>query len=523
MKKALLLCSISLCLFIGIDTVVAESQPKMGGTLIFGRAADSVTLDPAKINDSDSSKVTCLVFEGLVRYKDDSTEIEPALAKSWEVSEDGKSWIFHLREGVMFHDNTPFDAHAVVFSFLRQIDPTHLFYRKDFSCAESTFINVKTVEALDPLTVKITLEKLYSPFLSNLAMTVSVHIISPTALKKWGDNFDKHPVGTGPFQFVEWIPQDRIIIEKNPNYWGKKPYLDKIVFKPITNNKSRLLALKTSAINVMDGIDPEMVNEIKKDKNLQLETRLGINVAWIEMNNEKKPFDQVKVRQAVNYAINKPKLIKFVYQDLAIPAKNPIPPMMWGYNDSIVDYEYNPEKAKQLLKEAGYENGFETTLLPIPVARIYMPQPQKIAEIVKNNLAAVGIKVKLVYYDWENYLAKLSAGEHEIALDGWVGDSGDPDSFLYALLDQDNAVKPDALNSSFFRNAELHDILIKAQQVPDQHERAKLYGKAQEIIHREAPWVPLAHVKQLVAFQTKVHGLILHDLAGYRFEKTWIE
>ncbi len=503
--------------------VSAQTEIKKGGTLIWGCSADFISLDPAMSGDGESAKVIVNIFEGLVRYQDGSTEVEPALAVSWNVSGDGKEWIFHLRKGVLFHDGTPFNADAVVFSFLRQIDSRHPFYQNNFRYASFTFKYVKAVEAVDMHTVKITLTNPFAPFLFNLAMPFASPIVSPAAVKKWGDDFEKHPTGTGPFRFSDRIPGDRVILERNPDYWGNLTRLDKVVFRSIINNNSRLLALKTSAIHGTDIINPKDIKNIRDDKSLRLMSIPGMNVGYLAMNTEKPPFDKLKVRQAVNHAINKHNLVKFIFKGLAVPADNPIPPVMWGYNNKIAGYEYNPAKAKRLLKEAGYEQGFETTLWVMPVARPSIPQPKKIARIIKANLDAVGINVKFISYEWKTYLTKLRNGEHDMCMLAWVGDNGDPDNFLYVLLDKDNTVKPRASNRSFFKHDKLHELLTKAQQITEKQERIRLYHKAQEIIHDHAPWVPLVHARQILAHRKNVHGIIQRSTMGILFREAWIE
>ncbi|OQX26012.1 MAG: hypothetical protein BWK80_12590 [Desulfobacteraceae bacterium IS3] len=501
----------------------AQTVPRAGGTLIWGRGGDSLSLDPARTDDGESAKVNANIFEGLVRFQGDTTEVEPALASSWEQSADGKEWIFRLRRGVFFHDGTPFNAAAVVFSFLRQIDPGHPFYRKDFANS-GTFQYVKSVQAVDEYSVKITLEKLFTPFLYNLAEPTAALIISPAAMKKWGDDAEKHPVGTGVFQFESWIPGDRIILTKNKKYWGTPPYIDGLVFKTIINNKNRLLELKTAGIHGMDGIDPEAVKKIETDRNLLLETITGLNVGYLAMNTEKPPFDNLKVRLAVNHAINKQNLVKLLYQGLALPAKNPIPPVITEYyNNAIQDYEYDLARAKSLLKDAGHENGFQTRLWTMPVPRPYMPQPDKIAKAIKGNLAAVGIDVQIVTPDWAAYIQETANGEHDMCLSGAVAGNGDPYNFLYILFDKDNAVKPRAENLAFFKNEKLHEILIGAQHISEKSERIKLYHKAQEIIHDQSPWVPLAHAQQIIAHRKEVHSIVQHPTGFIRFDKAWIE
>jgi peptide/nickel transport system substrate-binding protein len=500
----------------------ADVKPEYGGTLIYGRGADSVSLEPGTSDDLESSKVIDNIYEGLVRTRDDSTEVEPSLAVSWEPSPDGLEWTFRLRQNVRFHDGAPLEADAVVYSFLRQIDPKHPGFRSHFKCALFTFQYVKSVEAVDRFTVRIVLERPYAPFLQNMAM-VYARIVSPVAAVRWGDDFGKHPVGTGPFKFVEWTTDDRIVLQKNDDYWGEPPYLQNLVFKSILDNRDRLQALKTGAIHMMDGISPESAGEISRSGHLQLDVKPGLNVAYLAMNTEKKPFDQLGVRQAVNHAVNKQNLVKLLYRDMAIPAKNPMPPTMWGYAEEIKDYEYSLSRAKELLRESGYEQGFEADLWVMLTPRPYMPQPMELARLIKTNLASAGIKVNIVSHEWDAYLAKTANGEHDMCLLGWIGDNGDPDNFLYVLLDQDNAVKPKAENVSFWRNGDLHDLLVRAQQTADRQERTRLYIEAQKIIHNQAPWVPLAHVQQMIAFQVGIHGIVQHPFGCVRFQKVWKE
>ncbi|MBF0224001.1 MAG: ABC transporter substrate-binding protein [Desulfobacterales bacterium] len=491
-----------------ITNVPADTMPKTGGTIIYGFTGQIAAFDPIKSNDIETIAVMSAIYETLVRYKDDFTDIEPGLATSWNVSKDAKEWIFYLRKGVYFHDGTPFNADSVIFSFSRQtIDKK----------------GVTKIEAIDDYTLKFFLEEPYAPFLYGLSSTLA-YIVSPTAVQKWGNEFGNHPVGTGAFKFKDWKQGDPVVLEKNTSYWDTPPYVEKVVYQPFTNNKDLLIALKTAAVHVMGSVDPQDIVTIERDENLKIAYKPGINISYLAMNTEKKPFDNVKVRQAINYAINKKKLVKFLFQGLAIPAVTPIPPLLWGNNKNIVDYDYNPQKAKELLKEAGYPNGFETTLWQMPVPRPYNPQPEKIAEIFKASLADVGIKAEIISsYDWKTYLAKGKLGEHEMAFFGWVPDYPDPDQFLYKLLDKDNAVKKIARNRAFYKNEQVHELLIKARQILDIKERSRLYYEAQKIIHDDAPWVPIAHVQQFLAFRKNIHDIIVDPRGTHKFYKAWIE
>ncbi|MBA4493690.1 ABC transporter substrate-binding protein [Paenactinomyces guangxiensis] len=494
-------------------------------TLIFGRGADSKLLDPAQVTDGESLHVTEQIFETLVKYDKKTTEVQPHLAESWETSPDGLVWTFKLKQGVKFHDGTPFNAEAVVYNFNRWMDKSHPehkggefpYYGYMFGGYKGDKGHViKSVTAVDEHTVKFELNFPQGPFLSNLAMPPFA-IASPAAVKKGPDQFAQKPEGggTGPFKFVEWKKNDSITLEKNKEYWEKGlPKLDKVIFRSIPDNAARFTALQSGDIDMMDGLNPNDVQLIKGNNKLKLYEQPGMNVAYLAFNTQKKPFDNPKVRQALNHATNKEGIIKSFYAGMAVPAVNPMPDIMWGYNKNIKDYEYNLEKAKQLLAEAGYPNGFEVEFYAMTEPRPYMPDGKKVAEYMAEDFAKIGVKTKIVTYDWQTYLDRTGKGEHSMALMGWNGDNGDPDNFLYVLLDKDNTRTPDAGNIAFYKSDELHDVLIKAQRATKQEERTQLYMKAQEIIKRDAPWVPLVHATAPLASKAEVTGFVPHPTSN---------
>lgn len=491
--------------------------------LVFGRGSDSVGLDPALENDGESFKVCDNIYETLVTYEAHSTAIRPLLAQSWEVSEDRLTWVFHLRAGVRFHDGTPFDAQAMLFSLGRQFFADHPFHQVEgaYKYWKDTGMDeiIAGMEAPDDSTFVIRLRAPNAPFLSNLAMNFCA-AVSPAAMEKHGRDFFKHPVGTGPFRLVEWRKDERLVLERHEQYWGERPLLRRLIFKPVQDPSVRFLELKTGALHGLDDLNPEFIAEVRKDPRLQLLTQPGMNVGYLAMNTEKPPFDNRLVRLAVNHAIDKQSLVDNFYQGLAEPAKNPLPPTVWGYNDTIAPYPHDLERAKELLRQAGYPQGFETELWAMPVSRPYMPQPDKIAQALQANLAQVGIRARIVQWEWGMYLDKVSNGEHPMALLGWVGDNGDPDNFLYVLLDVAAAQKP-AANIAFYRNEALHQLLVEARRRPDQAERIHLYHQAQELIHRDAPWAPLVHATQTIAFASAVQGFALHPTGSRWFHRVF--
>ncbi len=499
-----------------------EPVPRSGGVLVFGRSADSISLDPAVTSDSESGKVISAIYETLVDFNNATMEAGPGLAERWKTSRSGLDWTFYLRKGVRFHDGAPLTADAVVFSVLRQIDPDHPYYCGNPKYAKFIYRYVESVRATDDYTVKFVLKKPYAPFLQNLCIPHGGAVVSPAAVKQWGSDFGRRPVGSGPFQFSKWIPGDSVHLSANRDYWKGAPYLDGIVFRTVKNPSIRFQEFKKGRLDVVIGLKPLDVSSVKQLPDSRLIDMIGLNVAYLAMNTEKRPFDRLKVRKAVNYAINKENLIKLYYQELAAPAKNPLPPNQWGYNDDIQDYPYDPEKARRLLSEAGFESGFKTSLWTMAASRPYMPEPEKIARAVRANLEAVCIRAEIVVHDWKEHVRRTAVGEHDMCLLGWMGDNGDPDNFLYTLLDRDNAVKP-GLNRAFFKNGALHELLIQGQQSMVRSERVALYRKAQEIIHDHAPWTPLAHARMITCVKNNVVGLEINPAGAACFHRTWIK
>ncbi|MFF2754883.1 ABC transporter substrate-binding protein [Psychrobacillus sp. NPDC058041] len=489
-----------------------ESTASTGNkVLIFGRGGDSVSLDPIAVTDGESYKVTQNLFETLLNFGEQDTTIHEGLATKWEPSDDGLTYTFTLREGVKFHDGTDFNAEAVVKNFERWANGTEdkfPYYASmfgGFKGDEGHVIASVTADGNNKVIFKLT--RAQAPFLKNIAMS-PFGMASPTAFEKDGDKFGDNPVGTGPFKFVEWKRNDSITIEKFDGYWEKGlPKLDKIVFRSIPDNSARLNALLSNEIDLADGINPADGKTVEGDSNLQLFERPSMNVGYLGLTNTRPPFDNVKVRQAMNYAIDKQSIIDAFFEGRAEIAKNPMPPSISGYNDDIPGYEYNPEKAKQLLAEAGLADGFEMELWAMPVPRPYMPDGAKVAEVIQKNLADIGVKAKIVSYEWATYLEKARNGEADAFMLGWTGDNGDADNFIYVLLDGDNI---GSNNYAYYDNKDLHKILIEAQTEVDENKRIDLYKQAQEIIFKDAPWVPLAHSTPLLAGKADLINFLPH-------------
>lgn len=472
-------------------------------TLIFGRGGDSITLDPSQVLDGESAKVCDMIYDTLVHYRGTTTDFEGGLAVEWVNSPDGLTWTFHLRQGVSFHDGTPFNADAAVFSLTRPNAQTSSFYDEFIS----------SINALDAFTLQINLKVPYAPFLNLIASTENA-IVSPTAVAKFGENLSHNPVGTGPFKFVQWDRNDQIVLSAFDEHWAGKPAIDRLIFRSIPDNSERFMELQNGNLHVMEFPNPEDFSAIETDSMLELKLQPSLNVGYLAMNMEKPPFDNLKVRLAINHAINKAEIIERLYQGTGIPAKNPIPPSLWSYDDTIEDYAYDPELAKQLLAEAGYPDGFETTLWALPVPRPYIPNGMAMAEELQTDLLNIGIKTTIVTHDWATYIEKTENGEHDMAMLGWSA-SADPHNFFYYLLSKVTAQKP-ALNIAFYRSDEMQDVIDRARMSTDRDERTQLYQQAQAIFHRDVPWVPLAHAQRLLVVNNRVKNLHLSP-AGWKY------
>ncbi|MEA1964358.1 MAG: ABC transporter substrate-binding protein [Candidatus Aerophobetes bacterium] len=518
-----------------------------GETLVFGSSGDAVRLDPADVTDGESIQRMDNIFEGLVEYKSGTTEIQPCLATSWEASPDGKEITFKLRRGVKFHDGTDLNADAVVFSFARQYDPNHPYHQYgEWAYWGYMFGDIEKVVKIDDYTVKIVLKRPNASIMTSLAMFTAC-IVSPTnAEKHKGDAF-KHPCGTGPFKFVDWVKADHITLKANDNYWRERAKLDRLIFKVIPDPSARLMALEVGEVHGIEYPDPTHFDRIEANSDLKLQTQPGMNIGYLAMNTGYgykdangngvrdadepwvktpgyfEPLTRKRVRHAINYAIDKKSIVENIYKGTAIVAKNGMPPFMLGYNDEIEDYPYDPQMAKELLAEAGYPDGFKVTLYVMPVSRPYMFDPPKIGEAIQSYLAAVGITVSIYQVDWSTYLQETEAGNHQMCLLGWTGDNGDPDNFMNVLYGANACSIGTAGNYGFYNDERMQDLLSRALQTYDKEKRAAYYKKAQEMLHEDAPWVYLAHANQHIVFRKNVHGYVLHPTSRKFFYPVWIE
>jgi len=507
----------------GEKSTGGQGGAKSGGTMIFAASSDPKSLDPAFVSDGESIRITNQLYEGLVATKPGGLEIVPSLAESWTPSADGKSWTFKLHTGVKFHDGTDFNAAAVCYNFdrqynfkgLAQSDAVSYYWVSVFG----GFSDHKTpslyagCEAPDPQTAVLKLTRRSSSFLAALSLS-SFSIQSPTALKQYkadeiGGTEDsprfsayglEHPTGTGPFKFSSFKAGDRTEIVRNDDYWGKKATLDKVIFRTIADGAARRQALESKELQGYDNVDPNDVDALKA--NFQVLQRPAFNVAYVGMNQSKPPMDNIKIREAVAYALNKDALLKAKYPPGSQAATNFMPPEVPGYNPDVNKYSYDPNKAKQLIAESGVKNPTIEFWYPTGVSRPYMPDPASNFQAFKADLEKVGFKIVPKSAPWSpDYLDAYQSGKAQMYLIGWTGDYGDAGDFLGIFFGSE---KPEW----GFKNPKIFGLLQAADSATDQAKREALYKQAAVEIANFVPGVPYAHTGPFLAFAKNVQGYI---------------
>jgi peptide/nickel transport system substrate-binding protein len=479
-------------------------------TFVFARVKDAVDLDPAVATDGLSLNVTILVLQGLVGFKPGTFDVVPVLAQSWKTSKDGKTWTFTLRPNQKFSDGTPVDAAAVKFNFDRwrlANNPYRGNYQ--FSYYETMFGGfpglIRNVRVDGPLRITLMLTRPFGPFLRNLAMP-SFAIGSPTAIKADIVGFDKHPVGSGPYELAEWVKDDHITLRANPSY-RPAPFYSTVIIRDIPDQATSVLELEKGDIDGLSDLRPDDAVSLAKRSGVTIYRQPSNNVSYLAMNMDKKPFADRRIRQAIAYAIDVPAIVRAFYPTGGMVANEWLPPGMLGNNPSVRAYPHDIAKAKALLAAAGMPHGFSTELYFGTAPRPYMPEPQRVAEAIQADLRQVGINVSLEPFEWAVYLSKIKNGEHPMCLIGWTGDNGDPDDFLYPLLDKDSAVKG-GQNYSFWRDERFHRLMLAGQSTIAESRRGAIYEQAVKMVHDEAPAVPLVHTTVPFAMKAGIAGVI---------------
>ncbi len=517
----------------GGDRPATTDTPEVAAsnTLVYGSGGQPVNLEPGNITDGNSLIVQDQIYNRLIEFEPGTSELKPALASEWSVSADGKTWTFKLRQGVTFHDGTPFNAEAVRFNIERWWDPNHPQGYRDAGRAYEAWQQIfggfrgnpnsllQAVNVVDPETIQLTLKQPFSAFPNGIAAGY-FGIASPAAVKQAGPAYGTPgslAVGTGPFIFQEWRTGDRILLKKNPNYWVKGlPKSDQVIVRFITDPAARLAQLRAGRVDFTVDLSPDQQQEIAADANLKRLTRPSFNVGYLALNPAYPPLANVEVRQAIALAINRPAIVQAFWGDLGQHDAHFIPPALaWAQPPGLEPYPYDPDKARALLQAAGYPNGFSLELWYMPVSRPYFPNPKPIAEAFAADLSAVGIRVELKTKDWAAYLSdRRKPPGYQAFMLGWTADYGDPDSFYYPHYG------PGATSDiGNWKNERVWKLLDQARAINDKAERARLYGAIGNILHQEVLRLPIVHSQPLLAQRQNLTGWVPSPLGSDPFEE----
>ena len=469
------------------------------------------------------------IFNKLVEFTTGTTNIEPGLAESWDVSDDGLEYTFHLRKGVKwqttegFTPSREFNADDVVFSFARQWDKNHPYH--GVSGGSYEYFNgmsmpdlIKDIVKVDDYTVKFMLNRPEAPMIANLAMDFASILSAEYADKMMEagtpEKVDLEPVGTGPFQLVAYQKDAVIRYKAFPDYWRGKAAIDNLIFAITPDASVRYQKLKANECQVMPYPNPADIEAMKADPDINLMEKEGLNVGYLAYNTLMPPFDNPAVRKALNMAINKQAIIDGVFQGAGKIAKNPIPPTIWSYNETTVDDAYNPDNAKALLADAGVTN-LKTKIWAMPVQRPYNPNARRMAELIQADWAAVGVEAEIVSYEWGEYLERSKSKDRDGAvLLGWTGDNGDPDNFLAVLLGCDAV---GGANRAQWCYQPFEDLIQKAKTISDHDKRAELYKQAQLVFKEQAPWATIAHSVVFEPLRKEVKNYKIDPFGGHVF------
>jgi len=508
-----------------------QSSTVRDNVLVYCSEASPQSFNPQLVTSGTTFDASSRqIYNRLVEFSPGTSLITESLATRWDISADGKEYIFYLRKGVefqttdFFEPKRPFNADDVLFSFQRQWKSNHPFHNTStlgFPYFESMALGklIKDIVKLDDYRVKFVLNNPDAPFLATLAMDfasiLSEEYAQQLILKNDLAAMDSQPVGTGPFQLTRYQADAFIRYKAHPKYWKGKEQLGGLVFAITPDPSLRFARLIAGECDLMAKPLPIHLKATADYPEFKTLSEPGSNISYLAMNTNKKPFDDPKVRRAINFAINKKLLIKVVYNGNAEMAKNPIPPNIWSYKHSTPEIPFALDKAKELLDSAGYPDGFELELWAAPVQRSYNPNAIKMAELIQQDLGKINIRTKIVSYEFGTFLTKVKQGQHHAALLGWIGDNGDPDNFFSSLLSC--AATSSGGNAAFWCNTEFDELITQAGRTSIIKKRTKLYQDAQQIFSQSLPWVPIAHSKQFIIAHKRINNFHLAPTDGIYF------
>ncbi|MBM3318140.1 MAG: glutathione ABC transporter substrate-binding protein [Candidatus Eisenbacteria bacterium] len=496
----------------------ATPAPVRGGSLVIAQGTDATTLDGHLYTDSPTASIMEHMIETLFSFEPDG-RIVPKLATSYTASADGRTWTIKLRSGIRFHDGTPFNAEAVKFNLDRVLDPA--------TRAAFRFLidRVTEVTAVDDTTVRIVTNAPFAPMIAHLAHS-GTGIQSPTAIRRLGADYSRSPVGTGLFKFREWVRGDRVVMTRNDDYWGEKAYLDEVTFRAIPEDGTRVLALEGGAVHVAVRVPPRDIERLEKVAGIRVDNTSSLRTIFVAFNTQRPPFNDKRVRQAINYAVNKRAIVGTsspptgALAGTARISDAPIAPNVQGYT-STMTYEWDMDKAKALLAEAGHGRGLSFTMHH-PTGRYV--RDAEIAAGIQALLRRVGVEARLVTMEFGTYVATIrgpkAIDEIQMGMLGWGCITGDADYGLYALFH--STQWPPNFNTAFYKNPRVDALLDQGRTTMDQSARDRIYKEAMKIIMDDAPWLFLHSESQVTGVRATVQGLIVHPTERMVAHRAWI-
>ena len=482
------------------------------GTLVVGLVAEPTSLDPGQLTDINSMKLLGALYDTLVRFKPNSFDLQPSLALSWDMSADGMSYTFKLRPGVKFHDGTDFDASAVKFTYDRLLDPNNAYADTGpFPFAAGYYGSIAETVVVDPMTVRFNLKKQDSALINAFTLNTG-RIVSPRAVMTSRKDYFQNPVGTGPFKFVGWDHNVRISLTANPDYWDGAPALSQLIFRPLADEQTRITEFLSGGVDVIFDVPPDNIDQVQNTQSAVFVQQPGPHVWWVTLNTTRPPFDNVLVRQAVNYAVNKDALTQDILKGTGTPAVGPIPPAIsWAYTDQVQQYPYNPDQARALLQQSGVLMPINLTFW-VTESGSGMQSPKTMGTAIQADLAAVGVNAQIQTFEWGAYLNKYGAGlgaDAQLAELSWMFDSGDPAHMLPNNL-YGPSCSPKGFNGGCYQNSQVDGMMDQALTITDRDQRGTIYKQIQQLVAADAPWIFVDNQIQNMAMTSRVHGLNLH-------------
>ncbi|MEK4484428.1 glutathione ABC transporter substrate-binding protein [Psychrobacillus sp. FSL H8-0484] len=475
------------------------SGDKTGGELVVVRLSDATGLDPHFITDIPSANVVHgKVYETLLAFDKDRNFV-PLLATEWKQVDD-LTWDFTLREGVKFHDGTPFNGEAVKATFDRLLDPATGSPQKD------KLGMISEVVVVDDTHITIKLSTPYAPLLSILASNEG-SILSPKMIQETPDELATHPVGTGPFVFDSWKSGQAITLNKNNDYWGEKAKVDSVVFKVVPEDATRLAMIESGEAHISDQVPVTEIERIENSDKMSLFRTDGLAVEYLGFNTTVAPFDNVKVRQAISYAIEREAIISGVYNNVGTLANVAMSPQVFGYSADVKAYPYDVNKAKELLQEAGFDKGIKVKLLTSDrKERINM------AEVIQSQLKGIGVDVEIQVMEYGSYIQQIENSEHQMLIGGWGNATGDGDYNQYNLFHSASVGAPG--NHFYYQNPVVDNLIEQARVETEPRKREEIYKEAMQIEMDDAVYVPIRNYELLAVYSNNVDNFWL-DASNY--------